>query len=77
MTVKVRPAIVIVPTRRSPGLADTRHATVPLPLPLAPAVSVTHVAAVVEVQEQPVPAVTLTLPVDAVAGTDADVADSA
>ena len=33
MTVNVRPAIVIVPVRRGPGLTRKRYTTVPFPVP--------------------------------------------
>ncbi len=51
---------MIVPSRRSPRLADTRHATVPLPLPLVPDVIVIHDVLVDAVHAQPAGAVTLT-----------------
>ena len=60
MTVKVLPAMVIVPSRRGPLFADTRHCTVLLPLPLAPDVIVIHGALLTAVQAHPAGAVTLT-----------------
>jgi hypothetical protein len=42
LTVKDRPAAVIVPLRAPPRLTATAKATVPLPAPLAPDVSVIH-----------------------------------
>src|ERR1051326_8357616 len=63
VTVKVFPAMVIVPVRRSPLLAATEKLTVPLPDPLPPLLIVIQLGLLlVAVQAQPVPAVTFTLP---------------
>ena len=59
-TVKVRPAIVIVPVRFLPVLAVTLKATLPLPAPLCPEVTTIHAAWLVAVQAQPAAAVTAT-----------------
>lgn len=69
-TVKVRPAIVMVPAREGPVVAFARKATLPLPLPLAPCVIEIHDALLDAVQAQPPPAVTETVPVPPAAGTD-------
>jgi hypothetical protein len=60
-TVKVCPAMVIVPLRTPPVFWATVYDTVPLPVPLEPAMIVTHAAVLVAVQLQPAPAVTETL----------------
>ena len=65
LTLKICPAIVIVPLRffGRPVYAATEYVTVPLPLPLAPPVTVIHEALLVAVQAQPASAVTATAPV--------------
>jgi hypothetical protein len=63
VTVKVSPAMVIVPVRREPVFAATEYPTVPFPVPLPPEVIVIHVALLVAAHAQPAPAVTVTLPV--------------
>ena len=65
LTVKVWPAIVIVPVRAASVFAATEYPTEPLPEPLAPLVIVSHAAFDVAVHAQPVPAVTATVPVEA------------
>jgi hypothetical protein len=61
VTVKVWPAIVIVPVRAEvDGLAVTLYATWPLPLPVAPPVTVIQDALLVAVHAQPEAAVTPT-----------------
>ena len=56
VTVKVCPAIVIVPVREVvPVLAATLKLTVPLPLPFAPAVTVIQAALLAAVQVHPCP----------------------
>jgi hypothetical protein len=52
LTVKVRPAIVIVPLRAAPVFAATLNDTLPLPLPLAPLVIVIHVTLATAVHAQ-------------------------
>ena len=77
VTVNVRPAIVIVPVRDAvAALAAAEYPTEPDPVPDAPDVTVSQLAFDAAVHVQPVPAVTETLPVDAVAATVADVAES-
>ncbi len=61
MTVKVCPAIVIVPERAGPAFAATAKATVPSPLPLAPEETVIHPALLDVVQAQPAAAVMVTV----------------
>ena len=63
VTVKVCPAMVIVPLRAGPTAAfeATLKLTVPLPLPFAPPVIVIQTALLTAVQVQPLPAVTFTL----------------
>jgi hypothetical protein len=51
-TVKVCPAMVIVPVRAPPEFAATLNSTVPFPLPLAPDVTVTQEALLVAVHAQ-------------------------
>jgi hypothetical protein len=64
VTVKVWPAIVMVPLRVDvPGLAATEYATCPFPLPFAPLVTVTHDVLLLAVHAQPLAAVTATFPV--------------
>ena len=72
VTVKVCPAIVIVPVRWVVlGLDDALNATVPLPLPLAPLVTVSHdVLLLTPVHVQPAGAVTAVDPVPPPAATD-------
>ena len=72
VTVKVIPAIVIVPARPVvPGFAATLNVTVPSPVPLAPPVTVIQASLLVAVQEQLVPVTTDTdRPVLPVEGTD-------
>jgi len=63
VSVKVWPAIVIVPLRDVvPGFAVTSYETVPFPLPLAPAVTVIHATLLTAVHVHPVPTETLTVP---------------
>src|SRR5574341_283269 len=62
VTVKVRPAMVIVSIRCGPVLAATVNCTVPLPLPLAPLEIVIHAALLIAVHAQPDTVVTLTEP---------------
>ena len=52
LTVKVRPAIEIVPLRALPVFAAALTVTLPLPVPLAPLVIVNHAAFDVAVHEQ-------------------------
>jgi hypothetical protein len=61
VTVTVFPAIVSVPTRCVPVLADTEKTELPLPLPLAPLVTVNQLALLVAVQPHPVVVVTVTV----------------
>ena len=76
VTVKVRPAMVIVPVRAAvAAFAAAEYPTDPDPVPDAPDVTVSQLAFDAAVHVQPVPAVTETLPVDAVAATVADVAE--
>jgi hypothetical protein len=71
VTVKVRPAIVIVPVRFLPALAATLKATLPLPAPLCPAVTVIQAASLVAVHAQLAGVVTATAgPVPAPAPID-------
>ena len=77
VTVKVIPATLSVPVRADVAVfAAAEKLTVPFPLPDVPAVTVSHDAPLVAVQAQPVAALTLTDPVDAVALSAAEVADS-
>ncbi len=62
VTVKVWPAMVIVPVRCGPVFAATENCVAPLPLPLAPEAIVIHAALLVAVQAQSLAAVTLTEP---------------
>jgi hypothetical protein len=65
VTVKVRPAIVMVPVRAAvAALAAAAYPTEPGPVPDPPEVTVSQLAFEAAVQAQPVPAVTETLPVD-------------
>ena len=59
VTVKVWPAMVIVPLRWAPVLPATATLTVPLPVPVAPALTVSQAALLVALQAQVLPAVTL------------------
>jgi hypothetical protein len=64
LTVKVLPAMVMVPLRAGPLFSDAEYPTVPLPVPLAPEVMVIQSALFVAVQAQALSeAVTLILPV--------------
>ena len=70
LTVKVRPAIVIVPERDGPGVPSTLKLTLPLPLPPGGLeVILIHGTLGVAVQVHPLPAVTETLPLPPDAGT--------
>jgi hypothetical protein len=69
VTVKVCPAMVIVPVRCGPVFAATEKFVVPLPAPLAPAVIVIQVSLLAAVQAQPVAVATLTDPVPPAAAT--------
>ena len=62
VSVKVCPAMVIVPGRAPPEVDAAVYCTVPLPVPLAPDVMVIHEALLVAVHAQPLPPVTATLP---------------
>jgi hypothetical protein len=62
VTVKVRPATVIVPVRAAPVFAATEKFTAPLPDPLAPEVMVIQESLLRAVQLHPEAAVTETLP---------------
>ena len=73
MTVKICPAIVIVPFRAGPVVAAAVNCTSPVPLPVAPAVIVSHGTWLAAVQLHPGPAVTATFPVDAADGSVAEV----
>lgn len=73
VTVKICPAIVIVPFRAGPVVAAAVNWTSPLPLPLAPDVIVSHGTWLAAVQMHPGPAVTATFPVDAADESVADV----
>ncbi len=68
VTVKVWPAMVIVPLRWAPVLAATATLTLPLPVPVAPLLTVSHVALLVALQAQVLPAVTATLVASPAAG---------
>lgn len=71
VTVKVAPAIVIVPVRVDATVfAATLKPTVPLPEPVAPLVTVIHDALLPALHEQPVATVTLPLPVPPAAVKD-------
>ena len=71
VTVKVRPATVIVPVRSEvPELAETPNETVPDPLPEVPPVTLIQPALLVAIQPQPSPALTATVPPPAAADTD-------
>ena len=64
VTVKVLPAIVIVPVRVVvPVYAATVNVALPDPLPLEPAIMVIHGALLLAVHAQPAPALTVLLPV--------------
>src|SRR5687768_6964613 len=66
VSVKVWPAMVIVPVREDVELlAATEYETVPLPVPAAPAVIVIHAALLVADHGHVPTALTATLPVDA------------
>jgi hypothetical protein len=74
VTVKVLPAVVIVPVRDvvsvpvrdpDPVFAPTLYVTVPLPVPFAPAVTDSYPVLVVAAHVQPALAVTATVPVPA------------
>jgi hypothetical protein len=70
LTVKVCPAIVIVPERGAePEFAPTEYVAVPLPEPM-PDVMVNQLALLVEVHWQPTGAVTATFPVPPPTGKD-------
>lgn len=60
-TVKVCPAIVIVPLRKPSVLAATLKVIVPLPLPELPDVTVIHGTLLTAVRGQPNAVVTLTV----------------
>lgn len=60
-TIKVLPAIVMVPRRGlGPGLTPTLYATAPLPLPGLPLLMVTHGTLLTAVQTHPVGTETVT-----------------
>jgi hypothetical protein len=72
ITVKVFPAMVMVPLWAVPVFSATEYSTVPLPVPLDPEVMVIQDALFVAVQEQALSeAVTFTLPVPPEAGCEA------
>ena len=76
MTVKVWPAIVIVPLRPLvEGFALALNAVVPAPLPDAPDVTVSHPLLLAAVQAQPAGALTSTDPVPPEKGTGCEVAE--
>lgn len=76
VTVKVRPAMVIVPVRAAvAGFAAAEYPTDPGPVPDAPDVTVSQPAFDAAVHVQLVPAITETLPVDAVAAIVAAVTE--
>ena len=69
MTVKVWPAMVIVPLRWAPVLAATATLTLPSGrVPVAPLLTVSHAALLVALQAQVLPAVTATLVASPAAG---------
>jgi len=64
LTVKMLPAIVIVPVRLAPEVfAETEYPTIPFPLPLEPDVTVIQGTLLTAVHEQPEPATRVTLTV--------------
>ncbi len=63
MTVKVLPAMVIVPALAAPVLADTEYFTVPFPAPLEPDVTVIQELLLTAVQPHPDAVETFTVPV--------------
>jgi hypothetical protein len=69
LTVKVWPAIVMVPLRAAPVFAAMLRPTEPLPVPDAPDVTVIHGAALAAVHAHPVVVVTATAAVLAFAST--------
>jgi hypothetical protein len=73
VTVKICPAIVIVPFRPGPVVAAAVNCTSPFPLPLAPEVIVSHGTWLAAVQLHPGPAVTATFAGDAAEGSAAEV----
>jgi hypothetical protein len=70
LTVKVWPAIVIVPDRAGPLFAATENATLPLPEPPGADVTLIHGAFDTAVHVQPSPAVTVTVPLPPASATD-------
>ncbi|MFN7919502.1 MAG: hypothetical protein U0Q16_05360 [Bryobacteraceae bacterium] len=72
LTVKVCPAIVIVPDREGPDVPAALNDTVPAPDPLVPPVTVIHEALLVADHPHPAAADTFTDPVPPAAGTLAD-----
>jgi hypothetical protein len=71
LTVKVRPAMIIVPLRAAPVFAVTLNPTDPFPLPLAPEVTLIHDALLAAVHPHPLLVDTLTgLPAPAGASSD-------
>ena len=69
LTVKVLPAMVMVPLRAGPVFPDAEYPTVPLPVPLEPEVMVIQSALLVAVQVQVLSeAVTVILPFPPEAG---------
>ena len=78
VTVKVCPAIVIVPVSVfTLELAATEKDTVPFPSPLPPDVTVIHETLLTAVHTHPLPAVTFTAPVPPLAPKFAPDADNA
>ena len=65
VTVKVWPAMVIVPIRAAPVLAATVKLTDPVPVPLAPAVIVIHDGALLTAVHAHVPPVVTVIAVPA------------
>ena len=61
VTVKVCPAMVIVPVLAFVGLAATVNVTVPFPLPMTPDVTVIHESLLTTFQVHPLAAATLTV----------------
>jgi hypothetical protein len=72
-TVNGRPAIVSVPDRAGPVVAETVKRTVPFATPLDPSVTRIQSTGLAAVHGQPLPLVTFTVPVPPAAATDCDV----